>query len=40
MKGVIRIRTSKKNRQHNDPKKKDKQTTNDIEDIHIKLNIE
>jgi len=34
-KRVIRIRISKKNRQHNDQKKKDKKTN-----IHIKLKIE
>jgi hypothetical protein len=36
-KGVIRIRKSKKNRQHNGQKKKDKQRSTNI---HIKLNIE
>ena len=30
-KGVIRIRKSKKDRQHNDQKKKDKRTTNDLQ---------
>jgi hypothetical protein len=39
-KGVIRIRTSKKNKQHNDQKKKDKRTNNDLQDMHIKLKIE
>ena len=39
-KGVIRIRISQKNRQHNDQKKKDKRTYNDIQNIHIKLKIE
>ena len=39
-KGVIRIRTPKKNKQHNDQKKKDKRTNNDLQDIHIKLKIE
>ena len=39
-KGVIRIRKSKKNRQHNGEKKKDKRTNNDIQNIHIKLKIE
>jgi hypothetical protein len=29
-KGVIRIRISKKNRQHNGQKKKDKRTNNDL----------
>ena len=38
-KGVIRIRTSKKNRQHNDQKKKYKRTNNDLQHIHIKLKI-
>jgi len=36
-KGVIRIRISKKNRQH---KKKYKMTNNDLQNIHIKLKIE
>jgi len=36
-KGVIRIRISKKNRQHNDQKKKYKTTNNDLQNIHIKL---
>jgi hypothetical protein len=39
-KGVIRIRISKKNRQHNDQMKKDKRTNNDLQNIHIKLKIE
>ena len=39
-KGVIRIRKSKKDRQHNDQKKKDKRTNNDLQNIHIKLKIE
>jgi hypothetical protein len=39
-KGVIRIRISKKNRQRNDQKKKDKRTNNDLQNIHIKLKIE
>ena len=39
-KGVIRIRISKKNRQHNSQKKKDKRTNNDLQNIHIKLKIE
>jgi len=38
--GVIRIRISKKNRQHNDQKKKYKMTNNDLQHIHIKLKIE
>jgi hypothetical protein len=40
LKGVIRIRISKKNRQHNGQKKKYKRTNNDLQDIHIKLKIE
>ena len=32
-KGVIRIRKSKKGRQHNDQKKKDKRTNNDLQNI-------
>ena len=39
-KGVIKIRISKKNRQHNRQKKKDKRTNNDLQNIHIKLQIE
>ena len=39
-KAVIRVRKSKKNRQHNGPKKKEKRTNNDPQDIHIKLKIE
>ena len=39
-KGVIRIRVSKKNRQHNGQKKKCKRTNNDLQNIHIKLKIE
>ena len=35
-KGVIRIRISKKNRQHNGQKKKYKRTNNDLQNIHIK----
>ena len=38
--GIIRIRISKKNRQHNDQKKNDKRTNNDLQNIHIKLKIE
>ena len=34
---VIRIRISKKNRQHNGQKKKYKRTNNDLQNIHIKL---
>ena len=37
---VIRIRKSKKNRQHNGQEKKYKRTNNDLQDIHIKLKIE
>jgi hypothetical protein len=39
IKGVIIIRKSKKNRQHNGQKKKDKRTNNDLQNIHIKLKI-
>jgi hypothetical protein len=39
-KEVIRIRISKKNRQHYDEKKKSKRTNNDQQNIHIKLKIE
>ena len=39
-KGVIKIRILKKNRQHNGQKKKDKRTNNDLQNIHIKLQIE
>jgi len=39
-KGVIIIRISKKNRQHNGQKKKEKRTDNDLQNIHIKLMIE
>ena len=39
-KGVIRIRKSKKNRQHNGQKKKDKRTNNDLQNIQTKLKIE
>jgi len=39
--GVIRIiRKSKKNRQHNCQKKKDKRINNDLQNVHIKLKIE
>jgi len=38
--GVIRIRISKKNRQHNGQKKKYKRRNNDLQNIHIKLKIE
>ena len=39
-KGVIRIRISKKNRQHNDQNKKYKRINKDLQNIHIKLKIE
>jgi hypothetical protein len=39
-KGVIRICTSKQDRQHNGQKKRDKKTNNDLQNIHIKLKIE
>jgi hypothetical protein len=39
-KGLIKIRISKKNRQHNAQKKKNKRTNNDLQNIHIKLKIE
>jgi hypothetical protein len=39
-KGAIRIRISKKNRQHNGQKKKYKRTNNDQQNIHIELKIE
>ena len=39
-KGVIRIRKSKKDRQHNGQKKKYERTYNDLQNIHIKLKIE
>ena len=38
-KGVIRIRKLKKNRQNNGQNKKDKSTSNDLQNIHIKLRI-
>jgi len=38
-KGVIRIRKSKEDQQHNGQKKKDKGTNNDLQNIHIKLKI-
>jgi hypothetical protein len=38
--GVIRIRKSKKNRQHNDQQKKYKRPNNNLQNIHIKLKIE
>ena len=36
----IRIRISKKNRQHKGQKKKYKRTNHDLQSIHIKLKIE
>jgi len=39
-KGIIRIRISKKNRQHNGQRKKYKRTNNDLQNIHINLKIE
>ena len=39
-KGVIRIRISKRNRQHNGQKKKYETTNNDLQNIHIELKIE
>jgi hypothetical protein len=38
-KGVIRIRISKKNRQHNGQKRKYKKTNNDQQNMHIKPKI-
>jgi hypothetical protein len=38
-KGVIRIRKSKKDKQHNGQKKKDKRTNNDLQYITLKLKI-
>ena len=40
IKGVIKIRISKKDRLHNGQKKKDKRINNDLQKIHIKLKIE
>ena len=37
IKGLNRIRISKKNRQHNGQKKKNKRTNNDLQNMHIKL---
>ena len=39
-KGVIKIRNSKKGRQHNDQKKKDKRTNNDLQNIYVKQKID
>jgi hypothetical protein len=38
-KGVIRIHILKKDRQHNGQKKKYRRTNNNLQNIHIKLNI-
>ena len=38
--GVIRIRKSKKDRQHNGKNKKNKSPNIDLQNIHIKLQIE
>jgi hypothetical protein len=38
-KGVIRVRISRKKRQHNGQKKKYKRIKNDLQSIHIKLKI-
>ena len=40
IKGAIRNRTAKKNRQHNGQKKKHKRTNNYRQNIHIKLKVE
>jgi hypothetical protein len=40
IKGIIRIRKLKKDRQHDGQKKKDKRTHNYLENIHITLKIE
>jgi len=37
IKGVIRIRKSKRDRQRNGQKKKDKRTKNDLQNKHIQL---
>ena len=39
-KGVIRIRKSKKDRQHVGQNEKDKRTNNDLQYKHLKLTIE
>jgi len=39
-KGAIRIHKSKKDRQHNEQKKKNKRTNSDLQKTHIKLKIE
>ena len=38
-KGIIRIRKSKKDKQHDGQKKKDKRTHNYLENIHITLKV-
>ena len=38
--GNIRIRISKRNRQHNGQRIKDKRTNNNLQNIHIALKIE
>ena len=40
IKGVVRIRISKNNRQHNGQMKTYKRANNDLQSIHIKLKIE
>jgi hypothetical protein len=40
IKEAIRIRKWRKDKQHNDQKKKDKRTNNDLQTLHIKLQIE
>ena len=40
IKGVIRNRKSKKERQHNGKKKIDKIINDDLQNIHIQLNLE
>jgi hypothetical protein len=39
-KGAIKIRTSKKNRQHNGQKKKYKNTNNDLQNIHERISLQ
>jgi len=39
-KGLIRIRMSKKNRQHNGQKKINEKTNNDLQNIHTRPKIE
>jgi hypothetical protein len=40
VKEVIRIRKSKKDRQHNGQKTRDNRTNNDLQNLHIKLKIQ